>query len=219
MPSNVLVILTTDIFGQTQWCDNLLHSWQHQSADVVCISPYPPHFDIDFQTESEAYQAFTNQGGIDTYVDKIHTTLSQALNTKINKQGYKKVMAIGFSAGAAALWKVLSVSEIVSSNIEHAIGFYPGQIRHYLDLQPNTHFSIIFPRAEKHFDLTPVIEHIVTKQNVNLIQVGFEHGYANPSSDGFNALASSELLRLLSDVENLGAKTHLLCHLAKYTVR
>lgn len=218
MPSNVLVILATDIFGQTQWCDNLLDSWQQQSADVICINPYPPQYDIAFKNESEAYQAFTAQGGIDAYVDKIDTVISQTLKAEIDQKRYKKVVAIGFSAGAAALWKVSALSETGGNNIQHVIGFYPGQIRHYLDLQPKPHFSIIFPRAEKHFDLTPVIEHIVTKQNVNSIQVGLEHGYANPSSDGFNALASTELLRLLCDVKNLGVNTNLLCHLAKYSV-
>jgi hypothetical protein len=60
---------------------------------------------------------------------------------------------------------------------------------------------LVFPKLEQHFDLSAVIEYLVTKPELNVIQNSLLHGYANPYSGNYDFLASTELEELLSDVE------------------
>lgn len=183
------IVLATDIFGETKWTQAIVVKWRKQGHQVLSVSPYEEL--LQFAGESEAYAQFTEAGGFDAYCHKI-TRLHQ------EKLMQSQALYIGFSAGGAALWRVLS--EVESGTQSHLIAFYPGQIRHHLDLSPKVATSLVFPKQEQHFDLSPVIEYLVTKPEVNIIQNGKLHGYANPESDQYDQSASSKVFDLLCDV-------------------
>jgi dienelactone hydrolase len=194
-----LLVLITDIFGETNWCQSLIQTWRAKGHNVICISPYIAPYDsltdvTLFANEEQAYQQFQLSGGIDSYAEKVEQALQQA-----TPETNEPIICVGFSVGASALWQVAAMS-FVKDKVKHCIGFYPGQIRHSLELTPQIPFSLVFPESEDHFDVETVIQHLVTKQNVDVIQVGLKHGYANPQSDNFNDLASRELTQLLAQV-------------------
>jgi len=184
------IFLATDIFGQTAHVEMLTKGWQTAGHQVELISP--SDMNEQFVDEASAYEAFSKSGGIEHYVERIKAGL-----TKYNLE--IPIMFIGFSAGGAALWRALS--DIETAVKSHLIAFYPGQIRHYLDLQPKLPSTLIFPRLEQHFDLTKVIEYLVTKPSVKVIQNEWLHGYANPQSKNYSQSDSETSLQLLTNVE------------------
>ncbi|GHB74226.1 dienelactone hydrolase [Psychrosphaera saromensis] len=194
-----MLVLITDIFGETNWCQSLIQSWRAKGHNAMCLSPYinPYIATYDsltdatlFANEEQAYQQFQLSGGIDKYAEKVEQALQQVTETN------EPIICVGFSAGASALWKVAAKS-FDKVALTHCIGFYPGQIRHSLELTPLCPFTLVFPGSEDHFDVEAVIQHLVTKQNVGVVQVELKHGYANPQSDNFNEVASNELTELL----------------------
>ena len=191
------IFLVTDIIGITEWLLQLEQAWLHQGHRVTVVSPYAEQ--NEFETETKAYETFTNLGGFDSYCNKLTRKLSEGLTDDIS-------IYIGFSAGGAALWRCLKNNVKPNS---HLVAFYPGQIRHHLDIEPSLDTTIVFPQSEKHFDLTKVIEHLVTKSKLKIIQNDQQHGYANPSSKNYNKNASDELLALLSEPDNLTTSSQL----------
>lgn len=183
------IVLATDIFGETSWTQALVGKWREQGHQVLFVSPYAENF--QFTGEAEAYAKFVEVGGFDTYCHKITAELQQEF-TQVPD------LYVGFSAGGAALWRVLSAVDSCSQN--HLIAFYPGQIRHHLNLSPKITTSLVLPKLEQHFDLSSVIEYLVTKPEVNIIQNGKLHGYANPESDQYEPSASGKVFDLLCDV-------------------
>lgn len=222
-----MLILVTDIFGQTPWCEELVQTWRAKGHKALCINPYTVEALTDKQSvdhqyldnasfdsklfdrptlknEQQAYQLFQKSGGLDAYTKKVKQTLEQIITGE-----EQTITCVGFSAGAAALWQVAALNTI---KLTHCIGFYPGQIRHSLELTPLCPFTLIFPESEQHFELEPVIQHLVTKQNTQILQVALKHGYANPQSDNVDNLASNELSQLLGlehvDNSNLHQSEH-----------
>lgn len=184
------ILLATDIFGLSPWCLNLINHWQKLGAHVTVCSPY--EHEMQFASEEDAYAHFSQLGGFAAYCDKIQ----QALGAKWQGQ---ETLYIGFSAGGAALWKILSEESLVSTG--HLIAFYPGQIRHHLDKSPNIDTSLVFPILEQHFDLSKVIEYLVTNPKLSLVQNQLMHGYANPNSKHYDQHASEALQGLLQKLE------------------
>ncbi len=181
------ILFATDIFGATTWTERLVGTWLEQGYDVTLVSPYETQ--QNFTGEAQAYKQFLAMGGFEEYCCKLNSAINKVLQDSTT-------VFIGFSAGGAGLWKVISENSVPKSS--HLIAFYPGQIRQYLDLTPNTEVTIVQPAKEQHFDLKAVIEHLVTKPNVTLVQNTLRHGYANPSSEGYNEAASEELFNLLT---------------------
>lgn len=176
------IVFVTDIFGESSWTDNFSTSFS-DSAEFHVISPYSTR--LDLADEKDAYQAFTVSGGIEAYVSKV--------KARLFSMPKEHTLFIGFSAGAAALWKVLADNNVANEN-SHFIGLYPGQIRHYLDLEPQIDTSLIFPISEQHFDLTPVLSSLRGKANTRIWQNALQHGFVNPSSDNFHLQASQEVV-------------------------
>lgn len=108
---------------------------------------------------------------------------------------------MGFSAGAAATYKALndfsSDSEQMKT-IRHLIGFYPGQIRHHLDITPGCPVTLVFPRSEQHFDLDKVIDSLAKKANIRCIRAPFAHGFMNPLSASYHKRAAAHYYRQLN---------------------
>lgn len=176
------IVLVTDIFGASTWTDEV-SGILSEKTECKVITPYSHR--EDFASEKEAYHAFTQAGGIAAYIDRVKQSLS------INQ--FQQTLFIGFSAGAAALWKVLAELDY-ELELSHFIGFYPGQIRYYLDVEPQIETSLIFPVSEQHFDLAPVITQLKTKANTHVWQNDLQHGFVNPSSDNFHLQASQEVV-------------------------
>jgi hypothetical protein len=140
---------------------------------TIVVSPYLPEQE-NFSSEQQAYEHFNNVGGINAYVIKLIEVVKAFPNLK---------HMIGFSAGAAALYRVMSDKKKTQPPMTL---FYPGQIRHFLDKQPFCDCKIIFPAFEEHFNLDHVMAKLKQHKNIKLTQSDGLHGFMNQSSINFN---------------------------------
>jgi dienelactone hydrolase len=178
------VLFASDIFGISDAFLSLL-----EDVDVSDIAIYDSPYlqpQIHFETEKQAYQCFQDNGGIDAYILR----LTKRLKSHENIQH-----VVGFSAGAAALYKVMS--NLPDNNI-HVTLFYPGQIRYFLDKHPNNPCHIIFPNTEPHFPLSEVIKVLKQQSQIQVEQNIYEHGFMNKNSTGFDQGAYNFYCKMLS---------------------
>jgi len=182
------IVIAPDIFGITPSLKVLVKKLSKQ-AEVAIIDPYHGE-EIDFRDEEQAYQAFLDEGGVDSYTEQLKIILTYI---------EQPVVLLGFSAGASALWRL--VDEKLGLEACHFIGFYPGQIRHYLDVVPHIQTTLIMPRQESHFDLNAVIKQLPKTNMLSVNQCSLEHGFMNPKSSGYNAKAFASFNRIISDAK------------------
>jgi dienelactone hydrolase len=162
---------------------------------LEAASPNPLHTKIvdpyagqrqEFSSEQEAYQRFQVLGGVESYGE----ILKDAVSTM---DGLHTI--VGFSAGGAATWKTMEAFKR-HSGIELVL-FYPGQIRHYLEVENTLPTTIFWPSQEPHFSVTEVIENLRRKQNVQNIHTSFLHGFMNADSAGYSETAYHQYTQYL----------------------
>lgn len=168
-------LVATDIFGTSRAFNSLLQN-MGISNNTVVVSPYPKG-ETYFENEQQAYRCFQEHGGIDGYISKLADVMLS--ETHIGQ-------VIGFSAGGAALYKVMS--DVAFENVPLVL-FYPGQIRYFMDKQPKSPCHIIFPEFESHFSVLDVISELQNKALLNIEQSKYPHGFMNSDSKGFNKMA------------------------------
>jgi len=182
------IIIASDIFGITPSLNALVKKLSKQ-ADVAIIDPYHGE-EMDFNDEQQAYQEFNDEGGMDAYTEQL-----KIIMTYIEQP----VILLGFSAGASALWRLVDKELDLAAN--HFIGFYPGQIRHYLDVVPHIATTLIMPQQEAHFDVDDVIEQLPTDDLLSVTQYQQAHGFMNPKSAGYDAKACARFEKLIGDAK------------------
>lgn len=191
------VFVATDIFGETPELLTWLEPIVQASGGVLeLVSPYLAPFAKDIiasktgVADEQAYQQFLAHGGLSAYVEKLQQRL------KIQQEPY---VAIGFSAGAAALWQ-LAVSP--QAGLRHLFAFYGGQIRHYAELVPLVRTTLIWAE-ETHFDVRQLEQQLAQQPQVTSQLTPYQHGFINPYSVGYNNKAASDYQRWL--IENINA--------------
>lgn len=196
------IFIITDIFGITP----AITRYARQLVDIACavdiIDPYNGH-QHNFFDEQIAYQHFNQNCAFEGYCTKIKT----AVDAKLANSNSEDNIIIGFSVGAAAAWKAIAdfapktyVTGVTGHSISHLIGFYPGQIRYHLDVQPVCPVTLIFPCSEQHFALDNVISLLSEKARVNCIKTPYFHGFMNPLSANYHAQAADTCFGLLTKV-------------------
>lgn len=194
------ILIASDIFGETashlELCERL--SKYHS---VTSISPYaqkPPRF----ITESDAYHFFLEVGGMDNYLSRI-TSIPNGNDIEI---------AIGFSAGGAAIW----ASQNTFPALVQGIAFYPGQIRHYLKTNLICPWQIVFAKFERHFNQEDVLNTLAKNKDLSLYRAPFEHGFINPQSENFDVTGRDNALNCFSNFKATDKTAKLEAEFAKY---
>ena len=172
--------IVTDIFGHCRGLEQLLqdlaemghHQTPASRLNITVIDPYQQQTQ-SFSDEQQAYAAYSEQCGHDNYASIVARAIQQPVD-----------LAIGFSAGASALWRALSTP--AAANIKQAMLFYPGQIHHHLKLTPDIPTTIIFGASEPHFDVDAIVELLEQKPAVSAFKTCYQHGFMNPSSANYN---------------------------------
>ncbi|WP_445767218.1 dienelactone hydrolase family protein [Rheinheimera sp.] len=167
------VLLLTDIFGQCAGLERLLADLHHTGAEVHSVDPYQGKRQ-QFADETQAYSAYIEACGHDSYA----AIAAQALQS--HSQPFD--LAIGFSAGATALWRALTAT--YNSKLKQAILFYPGQIHQHLALTPQVPTQVIFGHSEPHFAVADICRQL-QQQGVTAISTPYAHGFINPASQAF----------------------------------
>jgi len=175
------IILVSDIFGKTPALTKLAKAL---NAEAI-IDPYNGE-DMSFDNESDAYDYFTKQVGLDTYFTLLNKAVSAFYSTKT---------LIGFSVGASAIW---ALSEKESSHkVNNAVCYYGSQIRNHTEINPLFPIEMIFPKYEAHFDVTALQKKLATKTQVKIIKTDYLHGFMNYHSSNYNHNAYLEHLNML----------------------
>jgi len=183
--TNTIVI--TDIFGKSPALEKLSTKLQNNlSKQVKIIDPYDGKF-IAFSDEKQAYQHFTQSGGVEAFAKVLLKALTkEQLPTRI----------IAFSVGASALWSLSENEQLI--HIKQTTCFYGSQIRYYQDINPIFPIELIFPAHEVHFDVDELQKVLVQKERVTTKNTEFLHGFMNELSTNFNIDAYQEYLDYLT---------------------
>ena len=171
-----LTIVLADIFGRTEAVETFC---KHLDCATKICDPYDGRR-MNFNVEAQAYQHFSQFVGLERYQQLIDKELSQ----------FKEpVRVIGFSVGAAALWRLSESKHL--HHVKQGVCFYGSQIRNALEIVPNFKVDLILPKMEKHFSVKQMIEqlnvnHYHRRSLVTIEQVGYLHGFMNQLSTNFD---------------------------------
>ena len=181
-------IIVTDVFGITSALKSL---GEAINADMI-VDPYEGKI-MGFENEAQAYHYFTENIGLDAYVDKLSETIKECIG---------EVALIGFSVGSSAIWQLsASTSVNIIETVKHATCFYGSQIRHSHELSPNFEVKLIFPRYESHFDVSELQWVLTQKSKVTAVKVDFLHGFMNFHSTNYDQMGYEEHIVLLLNDE------------------
>lgn len=166
------IAIITDIFGVCSGLQRLAHDLAASNLTISITDPYQQQ-PQSFVDEREAYATYCELCGHDRYVSLVVSASQRPVD-----------LAIGFSAGASALWRALCTPAAV--NIKQAMLFYPGQIYQHLKLTPEQPTAIIFGSSEPHFSVDAMLQLLSEKPAVSVIKTPYQHGFMNPPSVAFN---------------------------------
>ncbi|MBI3285475.1 MAG: dienelactone hydrolase family protein [Burkholderiales bacterium] len=161
------VLIATDVFGNTPAVASLV---RQLGVTALVVSPHEE--ERQFRNEQLAYQAFLAIGGVARYADKLAQVLQQE---QIN-------YAIGFSAGASALW--INASQPQAALLQAMTLFYGSRIRDQRTLLPRCPVRLIFAEQEAAFDPAELAADLQRRGHAAEIAKGSRHGFMNPYSRG-----------------------------------
>jgi dienelactone hydrolase len=200
------IIIATDIFGHEKHLDELCLYLSDIFDPISIITPYIENEALVCD-EKEAYDRFIAECGHDKYAQKIEEAIAEL--------DENRVLLVGFSAGASAIWR--AVGENMHSNLAGFVGFYPTQIRNNLDLLPSCRTKIIFPRTENTFNVSEVASMLLCDTMIECVVTEYGHGFMNPVSmfynkigaNTFNKSLKKDLGKLASFLQNPQKSSHL----------
>ena len=179
------LVIVTDIFGLTPAINELIASLDLGYL-VSIVDPYADQF-IAFKDEQLAYQYFTDNVGLETYIAKL----------KAHIQGLDgQVYLLGFSVGASAIWAIAEDKQL--RKIQQAWLFYGSQVRYYQHITPIFPMTLYLPHSEPHFSVAEMAVNLKHKSHVNIVHTAFSHGFMNRYSANFTLTGYQKYLQLLA---------------------
>jgi dienelactone hydrolase len=164
-------IVITDIFGKTPALDGFCNMYMDQ---LHIVDPYSGVF-MDFKNESDAYEYFMSNVGLDDYCEILATKIRELSDP---------ITLIGFSVGASAIWRISKDLEF--DIVSNAFCFYGSQIRNNLEIEPRFHIDLILPKSEPHFSVADLSVSLSNQVNVTIHPTEYLHGFMNVYSENYN---------------------------------
>ena len=184
--SKVVVVLH-EIYGINDHIKIYAKRFSEFGFDVVCPNLLKNKYVFSYEEERQAYENFMYLG-FEEATRKVTSLIKQLLFE------YKEVYIVGFSVGATIAWLC---SEI--EGIRHIIGYYGSRLRDYLDIEPKCPVTLFYGSSEKSFDVQTLIESLNNKHIESYVYEG-EHGFADASSNKYNALANDKALQKIQQI-------------------
>jgi hypothetical protein len=117
-------------------------------------------------------------------------SVTEVLNSNTGiKQG------VGFSAGAAAIFHIMSN---LSINYIQLTLFYPGQTHHFLNKYPSCTCHIIFPESEPYVSVLGVMNKLKKQSSIKVEQNTYPHGFMNKDSKASDQSAYNHYSQMLN---------------------
>ncbi|MBC3918840.1 hypothetical protein H8L32_15215 [Undibacterium sp. CY18W] len=186
-----VLLIVTDVFGNTPAIASFARQFP---LPCLIASPFSGET-IQYPAETLAYHAFIAQGGVAAYADK----LSRLIGDNQSSLRY----AIGFSAGASALW--LNSENPVMANLQQAVLFYGSRIREHRDIQPGCPARLIFAEQEAAFEPAELVSDLRRRGHAAELVKGSRHGFMNPYSSGFCLKTQERYLQELLELTQISA--------------
>ena len=180
------LLIVSDIFGRCRGLQQLLQDLAVPDCSIRVLDPYQGQ-PQSFSDEQQAYQAYTECCGHEHYSSLVRQTLTEYTDPL--------ALAIGFSAGASALWHALAKPGV--SLVQQAVLFYPGQIQPYLTLSPGAPVHVIFGASEPQFDVRAACAVLSQQPGVQASSTAWQHGFMNPASKAYSEAGYQQHLKLL----------------------
>ena len=166
------ILLATDVFGPTPAVASMIRAL---GRSCLVVSPFDDP-ELYFQSEQTAYYAFLAQGGVTRYAEKLRQQLLE--------HGTSLRIAIGFSAGASALW--ITSADEATRQLQAAVLFYGSRIRDHQQVQPLCPARLIFAENEAAFNASELRAELQQLGHQAELVRGTSHGFMNPYSSGFD---------------------------------
>lgn len=188
-PYRTKILIAADIFGVTPELGQLAHAL---GSTATLASPHP--FTRSFRSEAEGYASFIENGGVAAY--------ARYLGKIMTAREFCFELALGFSAGASALWVCLAEANLEPWLPKRAELYYGSRIRDYSGLAPRRQARLTFAEHEASFDAPALAEQLRRLGHNALVLPGSRHGFMIPRSAGYDeALATREIDRLQALLE------------------
>jgi dienelactone hydrolase len=184
------ILLAADIFGITGHLLEIAAGFGVAGNRCRTVGPYPAS--VCFADEDIAYAAFIEHGGVDSYTAKVLGHLADATG--------EPLVCIGFSAGAAALWRALA--DPVAEGVCLAVCLYGSQIRNAVAVDPRCPCLLVFPEEEPHFSVAELIGCLQHRPRIRCATVPWRHGYMNGLSRNFDREGYTRTLAWLQSLLN-----------------
>jgi len=187
------LLTVTDIFGRTSYLSNLLTPLSDKYESIDIIDPYDG-MEIDFRSESEAYEYFQKNIGLNAYIELL---LQRLQATRIDCEQH----LLGFSVGGSAIWA--ASARLESGRTAKGICFYSSQIRNLLHVRPRLPIDLYFPQMELHFKVDEVMKVLASTPQVNCFKTPYLHGFMNEKSTNYDKDGCSQYLDILLHAQPL----------------
>ncbi len=183
-----LVLFVTDIFGHTPEAQALA---RQLGGSVRIVSPYGSDRPR-FASEMEAYAAFSAASSVEVFATVVAGELARA----------RYDLAVGFSAGASALWLALGMTmwralDKASAPPAQSVLYYGSRIRQHAELRPAGNAHLIFAEREASFNPAELVATLHAGGVNAEVLPGTAHGFMNRLSPGWDeAACAAEVARL-----------------------
>ena len=168
------LLMVTDIYGYTPHIESIAAELSGVFTGIEVIDPYDGGY-LDFGSQQEAYDHFRKHCGLDNLAGLVERAVQSSSS---------KVVAMGFSVGASALWCLTEKEQ--SAGIEKAVCFYGSRIREKTDVEPRCETIVIFPHHEDEYDVDALHDVLSGKKNVICIKTRYLHGFMNQQAQNFD---------------------------------
>ena len=198
--SDLNVIIAADIFGTSPefkaLCQQIsLAEVGSAATNYHVVGPYQTQPD-NFLSEKHAYQYFTEHVGVEAYSEKLLSIIEASSGPKL---------LIGFSVGGSAIWRL--TPKLASSGVISTICFYSSQIRHMTEIETTVPCQLVLPNSEEHFSVNELKAKMQNKQQVNVEQCCYQHGFLNKLSNNYNQSGATQYIR---NIQKFITKANLL---------
>jgi len=189
IPCPARILIAADIFGVTPELGQLARAL---GSSATLVSPHP-HM-RSFRNETEGYASFMKNGGVSAY--------AAYLGSVLTRRRCCFELALGFSAGANALWLCLADAALEPWLPRRAELYYGSRIRENAHLQPRRRALLTFAEKEASFDAVELATRLRLSGHAARVLPGSAHGFMNPLSRSYDErLATQETTRLQALLE------------------
>lgn len=179
--SDTVIIVVHEIYGINAHISGVCDRLAEAKYEVLCPnllgSRQKP---FQYNEEALAYRHFMTEVGFATALEQI-----EALACSVQGR-YRYCFIVGYSIGATIAWLCSGKADLFSG----VVGVYGSRIRDYTAVEPKCPVLLCFPRTEESFDVSELLRALSGKRNLKLLKADAVHGFADPCSEKYCAVAS-----------------------------